>query len=200
MNHWRLTSINYNYEPVFNSILVNSISTLYDYEKQKRIIVNPLRDEFSCFENSIINVKYNPSYEKAEDKINLHIYNSDVNIFPNIFKIDDYNFQARLRLEKVGDYYAEAYIENMDIPEAKDYFRFYINENNFEYNETRAREDYLNRLSNFTGGKNLTNLDENNLKNLFSFEIQEEGSFQYIKNIYLNYNPVYIIIVILCYL
>lgn len=198
LNNWRLNPKNVDYEPVFNSILINTISILYDYEKQKLITVTPLKDEFSRFENLILKVKLNPLALESGN-IKLRIYNSENEIYPNLVKIDEYNLQSKLILEQKGDYFTEAYIENLDIPEARDYFRFYVNENNFEYNDTRAREDYLYRLSTFTNGVNLTNLNENDLSEIFKSEKQEEISFDYVKNIYLNYNPIYIIVIILLF-
>jgi len=198
LNNWRLNPVNYNYEPVFNSVLVNTISALFDYEKQKRIIVEPIKDEFSLYENVIINVRLNPLKNK-DDKVGLHIYNPNIDLYPSLKGIGEHNFESRFKLENKGDYYSEAYLENIDTPETKDYFRFYINENNFEYIETRAREDYLIRLSNITGGKDLSNLDNNDINDLFSVNSKDRNEIEYLKNIYLNYNPIYIIILILLF-
>ncbi|MCX7832837.1 MAG: hypothetical protein N2490_01335 [Ignavibacteria bacterium] len=194
---WRLNPQNINYEPIFNSLLVNTISTLYDYEKQKLIIVQPLKDEFSPFENVIIKTRLNRKFDEKNKKILLRVYNSEREIFPTLISLDENHFESKFKIDKYGDYYSEASIENIEIPELKDNFRFLMGENNFEFNETRAREDYLLRLSNLSNGVNLKPFDDNQIKEFFKEGSEKKLSLNYFKNIYLNYNPIYIIILII---
>ena len=193
---WRLNPGDYDYDKAFRDILAGTVSTISDYEKNKNISIEIAQNEFSPYEKIDIIIRLNASYTGEEDSVNLRIHNDRTDRTIKAEKTGEREYRASDVITEKGDYYIDAYLYNSPFISTQE--RFTVDINRTEFLKTAADENFLKRLAENTGGKNFTGQDASGI--ISELEKQAEtriAETQSFTNIYLNYNWLYFILIII---
>ncbi|MBN1632970.1 MAG: hypothetical protein JW917_02250 [Ignavibacteria bacterium] len=192
---WRLNPGDYDYDNALKDILTGTVTTISDYEKNKKISIELSQNEFSPYEKINITVRLNPSYTGGEDSLNLRIYNDKFDRTLKTGKTGEREYSASEVLTEKGDYYIDAYLYNSPFISAQE--RFTVDINRSEFLTTKPDENFLKRLAENTDGQDFTDAGISDiiteLEHQAETRISETQSF---KNIYLNYSWLYLISIV----
>lgn len=197
---WRLNPFNIDAGKILNYLISNTVFSISDKEKQKKIIVESEKDVYSKFEPVKIKAKINiPANEllNTTPRIELIVSKDGSDKEFEMRRVDNENFETSFNLENDGTYNikADLYSGNNLIESNK--IKILIGENNFEYLTTRSDVSILNELALNTSGVNLKNLTSSD-KNTFFNNLQNSSDKQISESIKeaLNINPFYLITII----
>jgi hypothetical protein len=195
IHRWRLNPGDYDYDKVFKNILSGAITTISDYDKNKKIAIELLQNEYSPFEKIDFKIRLHPSINGEEDSIRVRIYNDNFDKILKPEKTGEREYKASEVLTEKGDYFLDAYYLNT--PGIGTQERFTVDINRTEFINTKPDENFLKRLAENTGGKDFTNLNSSDI----IAELNRQGEnriseSQTFKNIYLNYSWLYLISIV----
>ena len=109
-------------------------------------------------------------------KINITSKNYTNTIFLN--KNKDNIFEGETQLNNDGDYEVEASLYQNDIEIDKDYTKFIIGENNYEYKNTRSNDLSLRPLLSAGKSSSITNNSKNEIEKKLS-DLSENSDYSY---------------------
>lgn len=195
IHRWRLNPGDYDYDAVFKNILTGAITSISDYDKNKKIAIELTQSEFSQNEKIDFTIRLHPSFEEIKDSVQLRIYGGNFDRTLNPEKTGEREYRVSIVPTEKGDYYAEAYFFNT--PGMVTQERFTVDINRTEFIKTKPDEDFLKRLAGNTGGRNFTGLNASDI--ISELERQADSrisEMQTFKIIYLNYNWLYLISIV----
>lgn len=195
---WRLNPTGIDGGKIFNYIISNTIFSISDKEKQKKLLISTEKPVYSKFENIKIDAKINFDLMSAGEFVNLNIKNQAYNETVRMNKRSNDFFESYLNSLPEGEYNISGELFNGSELLDKDEIKILIGENNFEFKETKSENKFLKELSDNTNGKNFTGISgEEIIRELSKIETKPAENFsQSLKNA-LNINPFYFIFLIL---
>lgn len=195
---WRLNPTGIDGEKIFNYIISNTIFSISDKEKQKKLLISTEKPVYSKFENIKIDAKINFDLMTDGEFVNLNIKNQTYNETVRMNKKSNDFFEYYLNSLPEGEYSISGELFNGSELLDKDETKILIGENNFEFKETKSENKFLKELVDNTNGKNFTGMSgEEIISELSKIETKPAENFsQSLKNA-LNINPFYFIFLIL---
>ena len=175
---WRLNPNNYDYKTVITSIFTGVINRIVNIEDSKKINIEANQVSYTKFEKVILKAQLNiPDLNGTEKvKINITSKNYTNTIFLN--KNKDNIFEGETQLNNDGDYEVEASLYQNDIEIDKDYTKFIIGENNYEYKNTRSNDLSLRPLLSAGKSSSITNNSKNEIEKKLS-DLSENSDYSY---------------------
>ncbi|MBE2254623.1 MAG: hypothetical protein IAE65_00355 [Ignavibacteria bacterium] len=195
---WRLNPSGIDGGKIFNYIISNTIFSISDKEKQKKLLISTEKPVYSKFENIKIDAKINFDLMSDGEFVNLNIKNQGYNETIRMNKKSNDFFESFLNSLPEGEYNISGELFNGSELLDKDEIKILIGENNFEFKETKSENKFLKELADNTNGKNFTGMSgEEIIADLSKIETKPAENFsQSLKNA-LNINPFYFIFLIL---
>lgn len=195
---WRLNPTGMDGGKIFNYIISNTIFSISDKEKQKKLLISTEKPVYSKFENIKIDAKINFDLMSDGEFVNLNIKNQGYNETIRMNKKSNDFFESVLNSLPEGEYNISGELFNGSELLDKDEIKILIGENNFEFKETKSENKFLKELADNTNGKNFTGMSgEEIIAELSKIETKPAENFsQSLKNA-LNINPFYFIFLIL---
>ena len=147
-------------------------------EDSKKINIEANQVSYTKFEKVILKAQLNiPDLNGTEKvKINITSKNYTNTIFLN--KNKDNIFEGETQLNNDGDYEVEASLYQNDIEIDKDYTKFIIGENNYEYKNTRSNDLSLRPLLSAGKSSSITNNSKNEIEKKLS-DLSENSDYSY---------------------
>ena len=105
-------------------------------------------------------------------------------------------FTAEFKSKSIGDFNLDAELYINDIPVDKDNTIFTVDLPYEEYAETKSSDDILRLIAAETGGRNISVLSIGEIKKITQNSESQGESFKEFVSIYLNSNPLYLLIII----
>jgi len=195
---WRLNPTGIDGGKIFNYIISNTIFSISDKEKQKKLLISTEKPVYSKYENIKIDAKINIDFISDGEFVNLNIKNEGYNETIRMNKKSKDFFESYLNSLPEGEYNISGELFNGSELLDKDEIKILIGENNFEFKETKSEDKFLKELSDNTNGRNFTGMSgEEIITELLKIETKPAENFsQSLKNA-LNINPFYFIFLIL---
>lgn len=195
---WRLNPTGIDGGKIFNYIISNTIFSISDKEKQKKLLISTEKPVYSKYENIKIDAKINIDFISDGEFVNLNIKNEGYNETIRMNKKSKDFFESYLNSLPEGEYNISGELFNGSELLDKDEIKILIGENNFEFKETKSEDKFLKELADNTNGRNFTGMSgEEIITELLKIETKPAENFsQSLKNA-LNINPFYFIFLIL---
>jgi hypothetical protein len=193
---WRLNPENKNADNLLHNLISNTLLSITDKEKTKKIYLETNKQVFGKNEN--ISIKCRLNQPSGNERINLYVSKGKYFKEINLQKIGNTEYDGELKLAEPGNYeiIVELYKDENKIE--TDNAKISVSINNDEFLITKPDKTILSNLTNITSGENFTGEKNseivNSLKNQTGKDIEIIKEF---KRFYLNINPVYLIILIL---
>lgn len=202
---WRLNPLNIDAGRILNYLISNTIFSISDKEKQKKLILESEKDVYSKYEPVKIKAKINnlnsAEFNGIKPRIELNITKNGTTQKSEMRPVDTENYEAVINLDNDGTYDIKADLYSNSNLIASDEIKILIGENNFEYVTTRSDESVLKELALNTSGVNLKNLSNSERSDLYN-NLQQSSDKKITESLKeaLNINPFYlgIIIFLLC--
>lgn len=197
---WRLNPLNIDAGKILNYLVSNTIFSISDKEKQKKIIVESEKDVYSKFEPVKIKAKINIPADELNNfkpRVELIVSKDGSDKKFEMRQIDNENYEASFNPENDGTYNIKAELySNNSLLEA-DQIKILIGENNFEYLTTHADASLLRELALNTSGVNLATLNASEKTDFFD-NLQKSSDKKLSESVKeaLNINPFYLITII----
>ena len=138
------------------------------------------------------------NYEiKGDEKIRLKISGNKYDSSFYLSKIRGKFYSGEINIPVKGDYEFTAELFSGNTSEQTLKGRFTIDENNYEFKNTRSDNTFLSMLSNDTKGYNLSNKESREIKDLFNeMNSKSINEFKARSNFEFDINPYYLTILI----
>jgi hypothetical protein len=202
---WKLNPLNIDAGRIFNYLISNTIFSISDKEKQKKLIIESEKDVYSKYEPVKIKAKINninsAEFNGGKPRIELNVTNNGTTQKSEMRLVDNENYEAVSNLEKDGTYNLKADLYSNNNLIASDEIKILIGENNFEYIATRSDESVLKELAFNTSGVHLKSLSNSERSDFYN-KLQQSSDKKITESLKeaLNINPFYlgIILFLLC--
>jgi hypothetical protein len=201
---WRLNKFNLNSEEVLNYLITSTLIKLTDKEKNKAFTIETSKQVYSKYENVLFRAFINPARTdiiKGGERIVVNIKKDNFEQQLTLLKKDNNYFEGFINIAEDGMYDFTAQLLQEEIVIESDFNGFIIDENNFEFKNTRPDNSILSLLQNETGGMNFSNPGKNDIEEFLNeLNKRSEEEYRAMRNHPLNINPYYLsgLIILLC--
>lgn len=195
---WRLNELSLDGASMFRQFLASEIASLIDRKKTLQLFLETDKAVYSPYDKIRISIRVNTPTSATSNRVNLFLRTSTDSLLGTFNLESSSTAETQLVLRHKGEYQLFAQLINENNVIATDFSRFTIDRNLREYKDTKAHPEILNTLATLTGGKNLLDLSEQDIKQLFvNFASSKELQFQSPSQIILNFNPIILICLII---
>lgn len=194
---WRLNSQKNRSEELLRYMISNSIVSLTGKESGNKFSIETDKPVYS--ESERINFKGTiTNYEiKGGEQLKVSVSGNNYDSSFYLTKRSGKYFESEIRIPLKGDYKYTAELSSSNGTEQSIAGRFSVDENNFEFKDTKSDNTFLSMLSNETKGFNFSNMESGDIKDSLNV-INEKSRTEYKtqKNFNFDVNPYYLAILI----